>query len=639
MRCQLNAITEKSLSKESRSVSKETKVSNDLASDCFDTAGIGDFALMEQEERPVARIAVRVSLARGKDEDKRHSADSQIIEGKRYCDFKKFDLDLPASLANKDEDVSGFRLPWRKRPGLMEHYEAAKRGEFQHLIFFKLSRLGRNVRESLDLIEAFESLGVTIHSVKENIDCTQGAGRFLRIVLLAAAEMQSEDTADFIRAAIRTRALSRKVQHGMLPVWLKRGEENGESSYVVIPEQEAALQRIVALRMEGLGYVRIARALNEEGYRTVNGAHWTDGMVYKYLSPTWIETMRGTGYLNRDLPEGDENRIVIPDLFPPILSEEQAEALRTVQARYSTAPMTSPIAGGGTWRENKARSLEKGRSPRKPKKGRVSADSSFLLSSIVWCACCPERLYSAYSGKDESRVTPYKYVCLRARTNAEAHVDGGVSISGWSLEDAVLRVVRKALQEPPPPIEKQKPREVKQEGPTLDQIDKSIDRLFTMLDKGRISEDDYDRKYNALRSQKEMLLARREEEIAPAARDAALKLMAEAGSEGGTEGETTTITREQLRQLILLTVKSVEAPLVFEGKYVRGRGTGLRRYARVTLHFDTADGHREFLVPLYKSNFTGIKEEPEPATSFGIPMIPRRLTARDGAALVDRDQD
>ncbi len=136
--------------------------------------------------------------------------------------------------------------------------------------------------------------------------------------------MQSEDTADFIRAAIRTRALDKKVQHGMLPVWLKRSGEKGDAPYVVIPEQEAALHRMVELRMEGLGYVRIAKAMNEEGFRTVNGVHWTDGMVFKYLSPTWIDTMCGTGYLNRDLPEGHEDRIAIHNLFPNILSEDQA---------------------------------------------------------------------------------------------------------------------------------------------------------------------------------------------------------------------------------------------------------------------------------------------------------------------------
>ncbi len=291
--------------------------------------------------------------------------------------------------------------------------------------------------------------------------------------------------------------------------------------------------------------------------------------------------------------------------------------------------MVSPIAGGGTWSANKVRADGGARTNRKPKNGRISADSSFLLSSIIYCACCPERLYSGYSGKEENRVTPFKYICLRARTNAEAHVAGGVSISAWALEDAVLRVVRKALQEPPPPIEKPKPHAPKQGGPTLEQIDRSIDRLFILLEKGRISDDDYDRQYQTLRTRKEALIARRAEDTAPAARDAALKLMTQVGRsgspEGSADGSDTGITREQLRQLILLTVKRVDAPLVFEDRFVRGRGTGLRRYARVTLHFETAEGHREYLVPLYKSDYTGVKEEPEPAAAFvGVPVVRKR---------------
>jgi DNA invertase Pin-like site-specific DNA recombinase len=551
-----------------------------------------------ETERQIARVAVRVSKVRGKSEDAQYSTKLQLDEGRRYSAFKKFEMDEEASLANADEDVSGFRKGWRERPGLMRHYEAAKRGEFQHLIFFKLSRLGRNVKESLDLISEFEKVGVTIHVVKENIDSNEASGRFLRTVLLAAAEMQSEDTSQFIQGAIVQRAKAGRTQHGALPLWITRSEDG--KGYETIPEQVQAIRRMVELRMAGMGYVKIARRLNEENFRTANGKHWTDAMVHKYLSPSWIDTLTGAGFLNRHGASGTRNqprieRMVIPNLFPAILTEEEADALRVVQSRFSNLPMTSHIEGAGNWMQNRRRS----------KGGRYSATTQFLLSSIVYCACCGERLYSGTTS-EEYRASKHKYLCIRARTNGETHIDGGVSISGWALEDAVLRLVRQILQEPPAPRPKKRVDKTPYADPKKEreELTRRCDRLMDSLERGRISEEDFDRRYAQIQAERAALDAREAEDTAPAARDAALAILG--------NGEEQEITREQLRQLILLVVKRVDAPVQIAGEYVRGPKTGLRRFARVTLHLPSASGHTEFLVPLYSSRFSGEKEPPRP---------------------------
>lgn len=563
-------------------------------------------------EQPIARVAIRVSKVRGKTEDEILSPELQLDSARKYCALHDFHLDEAASAEHQDLDVSGFRRAWRSRPGLMGHLEAAKRGEFSHLIFYKLSRLGRNVRESLDLINAFELAGVTIHVVKEQIDSSQAAGRFMRTVLLAAAEMQSEDTSEFIRDAIIARAKRGKVQHGALPMWVTRcpscvpnrkiqageAEHAAETcgschnGYALVPEAVEAVRRMVELRTrEGLGYVKLARALNEEGYRTANGKEWTDGNVYKYLSPTWVDTMCGTGYLGREKREGDPDRIVIPNLFPSILTEEEGNVLRVVQERYRRQPMESHIPGAGDWMTN-----------RKKRNGRYSASTQFLLSSLVFCACCGARLSSGcYT--EENRAEKHNYFCQRARTRSEAHSQGGVSFGGSSLEDAVLRVVRKVLSEPPPPLEE--PKQKKKRARGVEQIDREVDKLLKMNLAGRLSDEDYDRNYDALMKERKAILAAEAEEALPAARDAALGIL----------GNGEEITREQLRQLIKLVVKRVEAPVYLDGVFVREAGTGLRRHARVTLHLPTTEGVDTFLVPIYTNRFKGERAGPFPHPS------------------------
>lgn len=152
----------------------------------------GRRALDRQEERAVARVAVRNALIGKAEDGKCLSATTQLEAGERYCLSKEFELDLAASLAHQDEGQASQGKSCRERPGIAAHYEAAQRGEFQHLIFFNLRRIGRNVDDVLDLIDAFEAVGVSVHTVAENINYSSSIGRFMRSVLFAAAELQAQ---------------------------------------------------------------------------------------------------------------------------------------------------------------------------------------------------------------------------------------------------------------------------------------------------------------------------------------------------------------------------------------------------------------------------------------------------------------
>ena len=282
---------------------------------------------------PIARAYIRVSRV-GKREETLLSPELQLAEARKLAEHRGFTLDEAASHACADLDVSGFKGAWRKRPGMQRLYADAERGLFRHLIFYKLSRLGRNVRESLDLIDAFERLGVSFHFVKDDLNTSTPNGRLMRNVLLSLAEAEAENTRQFVRDAVLTKARSGRPVGNYLPVWIRR---EGGGAYAVVEEQAEAIRRLVALRLEGYSYVRIARALNTEGFLTVNGRAWTDGMTYKYLRPDWIDTMRGTAFVGRDRPAGDPERVVIPGAYPAILSEEEAAALCLVQQRYTRA--------------------------------------------------------------------------------------------------------------------------------------------------------------------------------------------------------------------------------------------------------------------------------------------------------------
>jgi len=519
-----------------------------------------------------ARAYVRVSHV-GKGREASLLSDSmQMDEARRYAGYMGFSFDEESSRTNKDLDVSGFRKAWRQRPGLMAHYRAAERGEFDVLVFYKISRLARNVKEALDMIEAFEKLGVSFHFVVEKIDSTSGHGRFVRNVLLSAAEMQSEDTSDFLKAACERRAREGKLQGGSLPCWIQR-RDNGDLEEN--PVMVRAMRRMVELRMQGNGYVKIAQRLNAEGHRTVKGKFWTDGMTYKYLQPTYVQTMLGTGFFRRNSP----HPIEIPEAFPPILSHEEVDSLLTVQRLYSEDYGRKPV-GELDWMVNKRR-----------KKGRYSASSIHLLSSLVFCPYCGARMVASSRSDTENRSSPFKYGCPRYLTRPDVHRRYLSSISATGLEDAVLRVVRGVLTMPPK--EMAQPVETQQPESGIERLQAKIDKLVKLHLDGRLEDVDFTRQYAELVAEKERVLSSALNEDVVRHRVAA---------ELSAKSE---LTREELRQLVLLVVERVEAPVVIEGETIRPGNANLRRFAKVVLSFSCQLDRREYLSPVHTAKYTG----------------------------------
>lgn len=534
-----------------------------------------------------ARAYVRVSSVSKERAETLLSDEMQIDEARRYAEYLGFDFQEHESRINADLDVSGFRLDWRKRPGLMRLLEAAKRGEFEVLIFFKLSRLSRRVRHALEIIDEFERYGVSFHFVSEKIDGSSSQGRFLRNVLLSAAEMQAEDISDFVKATQRRAAMSGKP-HGAQPGWIGR---LADGKYELIDERVRAMRRLIELRIAGLGQITIARTLNSEGHRTSEGGFWTQSQIHKYLREDWIKSMRGTAFYGRRR----EDVIEIANAYPAIISEEEAERLGLIQKLYREL-------------------YDKG--GRKPKgMGRTHAGSR-ILSGFLFCPYCGASMHlsSANDNKQRKGEKVIRYVCPRRLTQRSVHPMNVGSIISYSIEDAVLRVVREALAWPPAPVYEERPNTPP---PSLDkqltEVQARIDKLVEMNLRGRLSDEDFSRHYDSLSQEKVKLQAAKYESEEPNFIKMAKSLE-----------QKENLSREELRQLVMIVVERVEANVTVPGNKIRSNVQNPVRYARVTLRFPTSKGQRVFLSRLHRASYEGEKEiiACDAPLSIGVIQIP-----------------
>jgi DNA invertase Pin-like site-specific DNA recombinase len=105
-----------------------------------------------------------------------------------------------------DDKVSGSRA---ERPGLAKALEMLREGDT--LVVWKLDRLGRSVKNLVNLVGELHKQGVQFKSLTDAIDTSTASGRFFFHVMASLAEMERELTIERTRAGLEVaRQLGRK---------------------------------------------------------------------------------------------------------------------------------------------------------------------------------------------------------------------------------------------------------------------------------------------------------------------------------------------------------------------------------------------------------------------------------------------
>ena len=167
------------------------------------------------------------------------------------------------------------------RPALQEMLSAVRKGEVDAIVIFKLDRLSRRQRDTLNIIEDYLlKNNVDLVSLRETLDTSTPWGRAMIGVLSSFNQLESENIAQ--RTAMGRYATAREGGYagGKPPL----GYKAVDGQLVIVPEEAEIVRLVYALRAEGKTLMAITDELNARGYRSKKGNEFKHSAIQTILN-------------------------------------------------------------------------------------------------------------------------------------------------------------------------------------------------------------------------------------------------------------------------------------------------------------------------------------------------------------------
>ncbi len=189
-------------------------------------------------------------------------ADSESIENQREM-LSRFIAVMPGWIEQKCYIDNGFSGGTFDRPAFAEMMADARCGLINLVLVKDLSRFGRNYLEAGRYLEnELPALGCRFVSLSEGIDTETGENDIIPF-LNAMNDYYLKNLSDRIKTVLTAKAKDGQKLSGAVPYGYLRSP--GDHTRLIVDEYAAGVvKRIFELRLQGLGYGKIAAALNGE---------------------------------------------------------------------------------------------------------------------------------------------------------------------------------------------------------------------------------------------------------------------------------------------------------------------------------------------------------------------------------------
>ncbi len=272
---------------------------------------------MEANKKNRVAIYIRVSTQMQIDKD------SLPMQRKDLIAYSQLILNTTEYEIFEDAGYSGKNTD---RPEFQRMLACLRNGDFTYLLVWKIDRISRNLLDFSTLYNELKTLGVTFVSKNEQFDTSTAMGEAMLKIILVFAELERNMTSERVTATMISRASNGQWNGGRIPY----GYDYDPIEHVFsINQSEAELVRFIHTWYEQeRSLVRLARELNDSGYRTRLGYAWT---------PTAVDIILHNIFYCGDYKynvnhEGDRKKqkdesewVIVRDHHPAIIDRKQKD--------------------------------------------------------------------------------------------------------------------------------------------------------------------------------------------------------------------------------------------------------------------------------------------------------------------------
>ena len=275
-------------------------------------------------------------------EDQAKSLENQISHYKSMVN-RRIDWELVDIYADvqSGKNTSG-------RPAFKKMMEDCSKHKINLIITKSISRLGRNVTETLATLNKLRTLMVDVYFENENINTQDTNQDFLITILQTAAQAESEARSHNIKWGIQ-----KSLESGKSKLYSRRcfGYTQDQEGNLNINDEEAAVVRkIFELYLSGYSVVGVVRELEKQGIKSPTGKErWSKRSIEntlaneKYIGSVLVGKTFSKDFPNnkRRVNRGEREKYLLTGSHPAIISEELFERVQAEKARRSNIQVDS----------------------------------------------------------------------------------------------------------------------------------------------------------------------------------------------------------------------------------------------------------------------------------------------------------
>ncbi|MDH0826576.1 recombinase family protein [Acinetobacter johnsonii] len=212
---------------------------------------------------------VRVSTQKQVDEGV--SIDAQVNKIKAWASLNDYEV-VEIFI---DEGISGKNTV--NRPQLNQALSMLKNG--MAFVFYSLSRVSRNVVDTIGIGETIHKKGADMVSLSEKIDTTDSSGRMFFNIMAVLNQFERDQISDRTKLAINHKRSNLKV-FSHTPYGFDRNDDD----LIPNPIEQDNIQIMKKYRELGYGTRKIATLLNKSDIKSKHGGKWYSKTVEQVLN-------------------------------------------------------------------------------------------------------------------------------------------------------------------------------------------------------------------------------------------------------------------------------------------------------------------------------------------------------------------